>query len=179
MFLTDLATVTGASVGVCETDRGVRIAPETVRRIACDAFVSSALVDAKSAVLDLGRATRTFTPEQYRALLVQYPTCAGVGCRVSSSACEMHHVDWWDRDGPTDLGNGVPLCWHDHRLVHEQRWRIERDPDTGTIDWFRPDGTHAGTTRPRRRPDPIPIRDHHRELVRARVAELAASRVAA
>jgi hypothetical protein len=157
MFLTDLATFAGESVGVCETDRGVRIAPGTMRRIACDAFVSSALVDARSAVLDLGRATRTFTPEQYRAILAQYPTCTGLGCTVPSSECEMHHTDWWEHGGATDLGNGLPLCGHDHHLVHEQRWQVARDPRTGIIDWYRPDNTHAGQTHPRTRPQPIPI----------------------
>jgi hypothetical protein len=70
----------------------------------------------------------------------------------------MHHVDWWSADGPTDVGNGAPLCWHDHHYVHELRWRIERDPQTGIVTWYQPDGTHAGTTHPRQRPEPVPIR---------------------
>jgi hypothetical protein len=131
LFLADLPTVTGDVVGTCETDRGVRVSPETVRRIACDAFVSTALVDTRSAVLDLGRAVRTFTPEQYRAILVQYPTCAGPGCAVPASDCEMHHLERWEHGGPTDLGNGIPLCWHDHHLVHEQRWRPHEIPSPG------------------------------------------------
>jgi hypothetical protein len=121
--------------------------------------VSSALTDATSAVLNLGRAVRTFTPEQYRALLIQYPTCVAPGCTVPASDCQMHHIDWWDRDGPTDIGNGAPICWHDHHLVHEQRWRITRDMTTGIVDWYRPDGTHAGTSHPRVKPIPIAIRD--------------------
>jgi hypothetical protein len=176
VFLTDFETLEGDAVGVCETDRGVRLSPETMRRIACDAFISSALIDAKSSVLDQGRATRTFTREQYRALLVQYPTCVAPGCKVPASECQMHHIDWWDREGPTDVGNGAPLCWHDHHLVHEQHWRIERDAATGTIDWYRPDGTHAGRGQPRVRPTriPTPTRSATRDAVLARVRALTA-----
>jgi hypothetical protein len=156
VFLTDFPTFAGESVGTCETDRGVRLSPETMRRIACDSFVSAALTDANSAVLDQGRATRTFTPEQYRALLVQYPTCVAPGCRVPASECSMHHLDWWEHGGTTDIGNGAPLCWHHHHLPHEKRWRIERDPSTGVVTWIKPDGSCAGTTSPRARPKPIP-----------------------
>jgi hypothetical protein len=165
MFLVDLPTFAGESVGVCETDRGVRLSPETMRRIACDSFISSALTDANSAVLDQGRAVRTFTPEQYRALLAQYPTCTGLGCTVPSSECQMHHVDWWDRNGSTDVGNGLPVCWHDHHLVHEQGWRVERDTQTGIVDWFRPDGTHAGRTQPRTTATPPSNAPKHSQLL--------------
>ncbi|MDQ1520564.1 MAG: hypothetical protein QOI55_1637, partial [Actinomycetota bacterium] len=60
--------------------------------------------------------------------------------------------------------------WHDHHLVHEKRWQITRDTTTGTIHWYRPDGTPAGTTHPRVKPKPIPIRDPLRDttLKRAR-----------
>ena len=66
------------------------------------------------------------------------------------------------------------MCWHDHHLVHEKGWRIERDPDTGIIEWFRPDGTGAGTIRPRTRPKPMPLRITRelRDALRARVDEL-------
>jgi hypothetical protein len=123
-------------------------------------------------VLDLGRAVRNFTPEQRRAILAQYPTCVGPGCTVAGRDCQAHHLEWWDDGGPTDLANGIPLCWHDHHLVHEKRWSVARDPTTGNIDWYRPDGTHAGHTHPRIRPKPIPIRDDLRERAIARARAL-------
>jgi uncharacterized protein DUF222/HNH endonuclease len=174
LFLSDFETLDGEAVGLCETDRGVRVSPDTLRRVTCDSFVSSALVDSTSAVLDLGRARRTFTTEQRRAIIVQYPTCVGPGCRVPASECRMHHIAWWEQGGTTDTTNGVPLCWHDHHLVHEKHWRIERDPDTGIIEWFKPDGTPAGTVKPRARPRPIPRRipKELRDAVQARVEEL-------
>src|SRR5262249_44317455 len=150
-----------------------RIAPETLRRIACDSVISTAAVDAESCVLDLGRATRTFTPAQAAAIMVRYPTCIGLGCRIPSADCEMHHVDWWGDDGPTALANGVPACWHEHHLLHELGWRIEVDATTGVVRWYRPDGSFAGEVHPRRPPPPIPIatRDPVRALTLARIAE--------
>jgi 5-methylcytosine-specific restriction protein A len=116
------------------------------------------VLTANAVLLDLGRSVRTFTPEQARALQVMYPTCVMPGCTVPSSKCEMHHLHPWEHGGPTDLANGAPVCWHGHHMVHEYGWTITKDPTTGRIDIYQPDGTHAGTTHPRRRPDPIPIR---------------------
>jgi hypothetical protein len=155
---TDAATLRGDVVGMCEGDTGERLAPETMRRLACDALISRVVHDTDSARVDLGRAVRTFTATQRRAIIAQYPTCVGVGCRVPSSKCKMHHIDPWEHGGRTDLINGAPVCDHDHRLLHEGHWRIERDPDTGIVRWYRPDGSYHGETERRRRPDPIPIR---------------------
>jgi hypothetical protein len=58
----DVGTFMGEHVGLSETDTGIRLAPDTLRRIVCDAFVSTAAVDAHSAVLDLGRAVRSPAP---------------------------------------------------------------------------------------------------------------------
>jgi hypothetical protein len=153
----DVGTFAGAHVGLSETDTGVRLAPDTLRRIACDAFVYTAAVDANSAVLDLGRAVRTFTPTQRRAITIQYPTCVFPGCTIPAPHCRMHHLDWWDHDGPTDVGNGIPLCRHHHHLPHELGWHVERDPTTGVVTWYRPDSTHAGETPPRAKPPPVGI----------------------
>jgi hypothetical protein len=155
----DVGTFTGVHVGLSATDTRLRLAPETLRRIACDSFVYTAAVDANSAVIDMGRAVRTFTPVQRRAITIQYPTCAFPGCAIPAPHCRMHHLDWWEHDGPTDVGNGIPLCRHHHHLPHELGWHVERDPTTGIVSWYRPDGTPAGATHPREKPPPIIVRE--------------------
>jgi hypothetical protein len=155
---TDLGTLRGEHVGDCETDDGIRVSPDIARRVACDCLVSRIVVDAKREVLDLGRSVRSFTLAQRRAVIVRYPTCVGVGCRIPSSETQMHHEWWWEADGPTDLDNALPLCAHDHWLLHEGHWRVERDGASGIVTWYRPDGTIHGHTQPRTRPNPIPIR---------------------
>jgi hypothetical protein len=127
-------------------------------RMRCDARISIAVLNADGVVLKMGRGTRTFTPGQARVLRTMYPTCVMPGCTVPSSNCDMHHAHTWEDGGDTDVGNGAPVCWHDHHLFHEHRWTIVRDPTTGQVDIYRADGTHVGTTLPRPRPGPVPIR---------------------
>ena len=52
----------------------------------------------------------------------------------------LHHITWWEHGGPTDLDNLVLTCTFHHRLMHEYGWAVKRGA-TGSITWFRPDGT--------------------------------------
>src|SRR5437660_1885014 len=55
------------------------------------------------------------------------------GCRFPS--CERrrwghsHHVAHWADGRPTDVSNLLWLCPFHHRLVHEDGWRIEGNPE--------------------------------------------------
>src|SRR5690349_9789539 len=64
MDLTDLLERTGAGT----TLTGQRLAPETVRRMACDAAIVPAVLGSRGEVLDLGRPVRLATPKQVQAL---------------------------------------------------------------------------------------------------------------
>jgi Domain of unknown function (DUF222) len=154
---TDLATLNGEAIGLCETDTGRRLPTRALARIACDALISRVL-HADSVVLDHGRSVRNFTPAQYRALIAQYPNCVFPGCAVPSCQCDMHHGDWFEHGGPTDFVNGYPCCLTHHNFIHRAGWAVTKRPD-GIVSWYRPDGTHYGDTRPRERPRPIPLGD--------------------
>ncbi len=143
------------TAGVCETDDGVDLPAETVRRMCCDAGVLPIVLDGVGRVLDEGRAKRTVTPEQRRALRAMHSTCAHPACSIPFSACKAHHINHWTRDrGPTDLDNLVPLCERHHHLVHEGGWNLSMTPDR-VVTWFRPDGTawrsHSSIDRTQRR----------------------------
>jgi hypothetical protein len=105
---------------------GALVPIETVDRLLCDAVVQRAVVDARGAVLDLGRTKRDFSRAQRRALAAQYGGCAN--CRAPASWCEAHHVLWWIRGGPTDLKNGLLLCSHCHHEVHAGRLVVVGEP---------------------------------------------------
>ena len=60
----DLLDRTGAGT----TLTGELLAPETVRRMACDAAIIPAVLGSKGQVLDLGRTTRLVTAKQFLAL---------------------------------------------------------------------------------------------------------------
>lgn len=70
----------------------------------------------------------------------------------------MHRIDSWERNRPTDLPNGVPLCDHDHHLPHEYGYTIQRDPETGAVHWWNAAGVYLGSKSPRVPPKPIPTK---------------------
>ncbi len=160
-ILCDLDTlITGirATGTVCETDDGVPIPPDTVRRLACDAHIVPILLGSTGEVLDQGRRARTATPAQRNTLAAMHQSCAFPGCTVGFSACKIHHVEWWwEHNGPTDIENLLPLCEKHHHTVHEGGWGLTLDADR-TATWIRPDGTvhHCGTTLDRR-PRDVPL----------------------
>ncbi|MGH8900703.1 MAG: DUF222 domain-containing protein, partial [Egibacteraceae bacterium] len=126
--IVDLPTLLGAQgAPAAQLDRLGAITGETARRLACDAGVCRVITNGPSQILDAGRATRTVTPAQRRALAVRDGGC--VGCRAPTSWCEAHHVVHWIDHGPTDLDNLVLLCFGCHRDVHERGWQPIRDPD--------------------------------------------------
>ncbi len=75
-------------------------------------------------VLDLGRSCRVANRAQRRALRGLYATCAIPGCAVKYDNCKLHHVEWWENNGATDLRNLLPLCERHHHRVHDKGWVI-------------------------------------------------------
>jgi hypothetical protein len=124
----DLPTLLGEQgAPAAQLDRLGAISGEAARRLACDAGVCRVITNGPSQILDAGRATRTVTPAQRRALAVRDGGC--VKCRAPVGWCEAHHVVFWTDFGPTDLDNLVLLCWGCHRDVHERGWIPIRGPD--------------------------------------------------
>lgn len=99
--------------------------PETLRRLACDASVIPAVLGARGEVLDLGRASRTVSTAQRRAVITRDRHCAHPGCRRRPRRCQVHHVVPWAQGGSSDLDNLVLLCAYHHHLVHHSGWQIE------------------------------------------------------
>lgn len=111
-------------------DTGEPICAETARRLACDAAISRVITDGRSLPLDVGRASRSATSAQRRALEVRDKGCVAAGCDRPLAWCDAHHVRHWVRDrGRTDLDNLVLVCKFHHRAVHEGGWTVEWLPD--------------------------------------------------
>jgi hypothetical protein len=126
------------SVG--ETADGNPLPTETVRRLGCDADILPVVLGAGGEPLDVGRAQRLATRAQRRALRAMYRTCAHPQCAVTFEACRIHHVQWWEHRGPTDMANLLPLCSIHHHHVHEGGWTLALAPDR-TVTIHRPDGS--------------------------------------
>lgn len=152
---------------VCETNSGVELPPETVRRIMCDAIVLPTVIRASDGqVLFCGRQVRTANRAQRRALRVMYATCAFDTCGVSFTHCQIHHIVPWHRGGDTDLDNLLPLCSRHHHLVHEGRWRIRLLADR-SLEIREPDGRHHKTI-------PLPSVELGRAMARRETARAGA-----
>ena len=57
--------------------------------------------------LDVGRAARTVTTAQTKALRVRDGGCVHPGCSRTAAYCDAHHVVHWADGGPTSLDNLV------------------------------------------------------------------------
>lgn len=100
--------------------------------------------------LNLGRTARLANRAQRRALNALYSTCAIPGCGVHFRYTKVHHIEYWEAGGRTDLANLLPVCPHHHTLVHQQRWHITLGPNRELTIRY-PDGGIQTTGPPSRR----------------------------
>jgi hypothetical protein len=121
-----------------ELDDGAPLAPDTARRLACDASIVS-MLEAEGSVLSVGRKTRAIPPALRSALQTRDRGCRFPGCG-NHRFLDAHHVRHWAQGGETNLDNLVQLCARHHRLLHEGGFGLKRLPG-GRLCFWRPDGT--------------------------------------
>jgi hypothetical protein len=140
----------------CEIEGGGVIHPETARRLLCNARVQALIEDPGGNPEGLGRLTREPSAWMLRQLRYRDRECRFPGCGARRFT-QAHHIRWWERGGPTDLGNLLLVCTFHHKLVHEYGWAVQRYKD-GTVRWFRPDGGryHSGPAPPGEAVEPQP-----------------------
>jgi hypothetical protein len=137
MVTTGYKELAGELTGPAHPVFGNPVSVKTVRRLACDASIIPVVLGSQSEVLDLGRASRFFTPAVRKALVVRDCGCAFPGCTMPAVWCEAHHIVPWYRGGRTSLNNGVLLCIFHHDLVEQGDWEIVVED---SIPWFIPPG---------------------------------------
>jgi Domain of unknown function (DUF222)/HNH endonuclease len=139
-----LATDTDVAQDRSELERGPALAPETVRRLACDASIVR-IVERDGVPLSVGRRTRTIRPGLRRALQSRDRGCRFPGC-THERFLHAHHIQHWASGGPTELDNLVQLCSYHHRLIHEGGFSVQRRAGRrdgsagGGLRFLRPDG---------------------------------------
>ena len=117
----------GAGMVAGSLATGEHLAPETVRKIACDARVIPTVLGSDGVPLEMGRAARLFTPAQVNALYLRDGGCTFPGCDRPARWCHAHHLHHWLDGGPTDLDNATLLCQRHHTIAH-------RDQVIGYVD---------------------------------------------
>jgi Domain of unknown function (DUF222)/HNH endonuclease len=116
---------------------GLRVPAGTSQRLACDASRVVMRHDEDGRLLEVGARTRTIPPALRRALHHRDRGCRFPGCGVRFG--QGHHLRHWAQGGPTTLSNLALLCRRHHRAVHEEGYRVDRQPD-GALQFRRPDG---------------------------------------
>jgi len=111
----------------------------TVPTFLCDPIFHAAMVDSLGLPVDMGRATRSPTATQRRALAVRDGGCTFPGCDAPVAWTDAHHVRPWGRNGPSDLANLVLLCRRHHTVAHRRGWTLALEPD-GWTRWTTPAG---------------------------------------
>ncbi|MEJ7650832.1 MAG: DUF222 domain-containing protein, partial [Nakamurella sp.] len=147
MNLADLQQRTGAGTCVGTIADGTLLAPDTVRKLACDAGIIPTVLGSDGAILDCGKEQRLFTLAQKRVLWQRDRHCTFPGCDIPAQWCDAHHLVHWIDGGPTDLDNAALLCPSHHTIVH--RDELNGEVAAGQVVWDR----RPGSYRPTRRPD--------------------------
>ncbi|WP_336157648.1 HNH endonuclease signature motif containing protein [Amycolatopsis sp. VC5-11] len=154
----DLETLQGTAKTVVTGDESVLSAAD-LRRILCDAKVYPAVLGTEGQVLDLGRAARTATNAQRRALAIRDRGCTFPGCDRGPKWTTPHHIVHWAHGGPTDLDNLASCCERHHRLLHHSGWKIALHD--GTVHWIPPsllDPEQKPLRNTAHNPPPTPLR---------------------
>jgi hypothetical protein len=111
----DETTLTDDGEGDCELEDGSALAPETARRLACDA-----------ALVRNGHRSRTIPGSIRHALRRRDRGCCFPGCE-NRRFVDAHHVEHWAKGGETTLDNLLLLCRGHHRMVHEGGYTVDRE----------------------------------------------------
>ena len=142
------------AAGQAAVDGVAALSPSQARRLACDAAVTTVLVE-HGQVLASGRARRYASTAQRRALLLRDGGCARPGCtETRPERLHAHHLVSWLAGGRTDVDNLVLLCDRCHGLVHDLDVTLHRRAGTvqattadGTTLWAAP-AAHSATPPP-------------------------------
>ncbi|MBE5460608.1 HNH endonuclease signature motif containing protein [Mycobacteroides abscessus] len=120
-------------------------------RMATHAFHYLTIFGDDGRPLHLGRSKRIATPDQRIVLHAKDRGCSAPGCTVPGYLCQVHHVDDWRDDGPTDIDNLTFACGPHHRLL-QQGWTTRKRRSDGITEWIPPPHLDTGQSR---------TNDHH------------------
>jgi hypothetical protein len=137
MDFDDLRDRVGAATTVGGLDAGTHLAPDTVRRLACDGSVIPVVLGSHGEVLDQGREERYFTDAQTKRLWLRDAGCTYPGCHAPPQWTDGHHLVHWADLGPSDLDNAALLCDRHHTVVHTRRYagRVVRGASGDGVEW--------------------------------------------
>ena len=111
---------------------GGGIAASTVRRMACDGTLVTAIVEGGEPV-SLGRRVRLHNAGQRTAILARDGGCTFPGCGRRTQL-EAHHAPGWAAGGVTSVRDSTTLCRACHAKVHDEGWTVVRVADDESME---------------------------------------------
>jgi hypothetical protein len=123
-------------IGLATTAHGGTLTIPAALQLAADAQIVPAVLDARGAVLHLGRTRRTASTGQRLALAARDHGCSFPACDRPPDWCETHHVIPWAGGGSTDLDNITLLCGFHHREHAKRGWSCHMID--GVAHWIPP-----------------------------------------
>ena len=129
MVIAHYDALTGLLSG--ETVDGTPIPADELVRLAVDAKVVPAVFDRQSQPLWVGRRARLPNHAQRAAVVARDRRCVAPDCEAPHDWCQIHHVIWWSRGGPTDVDQLALVCSEHHHRIHDDGWILARTPAGG------------------------------------------------
>ncbi|POH62507.1 hypothetical protein C3B61_16800 [Cryobacterium zongtaii] len=138
---TDL--INGVGVGWIDGVEGP-VSMKTINQMVDNGGFRPIFFGGTGAVLALGDKVRCFTPLQRKAITARDGGCIIPGCTCPPQWTEVHHVTPWQNGGPTNVSNGVLLCWYHHHNIDTSGWHIRMVlgmPEVKAPRWIDPTAT--------------------------------------
>lgn len=116
-------------VGTSDCGRPISLA--ALEHLVCDSIIDHVTTTKNGRVVSMKSSARVATPTQTAAVIARDRGCVFPGCAAPPSLCQVHHVQFWSRGGPTEIDNLALVCWRHHQLIHlhattnpEEGWRL-------------------------------------------------------
>jgi hypothetical protein len=132
-------------VAPAELEDGSIVPLGELERLMCDCETTRIVMDARGLPMDVGQTQRTYTKELRRAVTTRDRRCQWPGCSIRASWCEVHHLWWFSKGGPTSVQHGLTVCSFHHHRIHREHVDVTVLGDG--FDFHHRDGRHIGTTR--------------------------------
>ncbi|MCU1400954.1 MAG: hypothetical protein JWN62_4063 [Acidimicrobiales bacterium] len=129
----DVNDLNGNTDGPGFTSRGDVIPAEAVRNLTSNAFLQRVILDG-SKPLDVGRASRLATEDQWRTMVARDGGCRFADCQIPPEWCEADHIHDWDaQHGPTNIDLLVLWCVYHHHFRHRPDVKLIGDANDLSI----------------------------------------------
>lgn len=136
----------GVGENMLQATDGTRVHADEYLRKRLHGYGWVLLYDRNAQPVNLYRLQRHANAKQRAIIAADQGQCGWPGCQRVALYGTAHHIKAWSQDGETNLDNLVGLCGPHNAMNDDdpdrppRNGRMDRDPSTGQVKWFPPDG---------------------------------------